>query len=161
MLGYITECDLVQADEEFPGILGFFASLTEKPLTFLDLVAAWLRRVEEGQLANAAGCVVEVAVVADQVASQLLSQEPRQGEPEARLSGQLAIEVLVSGQHARAPCRCHLRGGAPAIRRVRLATLARAAMQRRAGRGQPTERGLGDQAAHRVAPASFGRRPIR
>jgi len=39
MLGYITERDLQQADEAFPGIAQFWESLTEKPRTFLDLVS--------------------------------------------------------------------------------------------------------------------------
>jgi hypothetical protein len=44
MVGFITERHLQQADEEFPGIAGFFASLTPKPRTFLDLLLAYQRR---------------------------------------------------------------------------------------------------------------------
>ena len=39
MLGFITDSDLEQADLEFPGIARFFAELTVKPRTFLELVA--------------------------------------------------------------------------------------------------------------------------
>jgi hypothetical protein len=39
MLGYITERDLQQADESFPGIAELFESLPSKPRTFLDLLA--------------------------------------------------------------------------------------------------------------------------
>lgn len=39
MLGFITEADLRQADEVFPGIEQFFDGLTEKPRTFLELVS--------------------------------------------------------------------------------------------------------------------------
>jgi hypothetical protein len=39
MLGFITETDLGQADEVFPGIEQFFDSLAEKPRTFLELVS--------------------------------------------------------------------------------------------------------------------------
>jgi hypothetical protein len=39
MLGFITEQELVEADEAFPGIKGFFESLRRKPRTFLNLVA--------------------------------------------------------------------------------------------------------------------------
>lgn len=39
MQGFITERDLEQADEAFPGISCFFASLGDKPTTFLELVA--------------------------------------------------------------------------------------------------------------------------
>lgn len=39
MLGFITDSDLEQADLEFPGIARFFATLTVKPRTFLELVA--------------------------------------------------------------------------------------------------------------------------
>jgi hypothetical protein len=38
MQGFITERDLTQADEAFPGIARFFESLPRKPRTFLDLV---------------------------------------------------------------------------------------------------------------------------
>ena len=39
MSGFITERDLEQADQEFPGILRFFQQLPRKPRTFLDLLA--------------------------------------------------------------------------------------------------------------------------
>jgi len=39
VLGFITDADLEQADLEFPGIARFFATLTVKPRTFLELVA--------------------------------------------------------------------------------------------------------------------------
>jgi hypothetical protein len=39
MVGFITERDLGQAEREFPGITRFFAALTRKPRTFLDLVS--------------------------------------------------------------------------------------------------------------------------
>jgi hypothetical protein len=39
MVGLITERDLEQADEAFPGIVRFFESLSLKPRTFLQLVA--------------------------------------------------------------------------------------------------------------------------
>ena len=39
MVGFITERDLEQAEEAFPGIVRFFQSLARKPRTFLDLVA--------------------------------------------------------------------------------------------------------------------------
>lgn len=38
MVGLITERDLDQAEEVFPGIGRFFESLSRKPPTFLDLV---------------------------------------------------------------------------------------------------------------------------
>ena len=39
MMGFITENELSQADQEFPGIASFFATLDVKPRTFLELVA--------------------------------------------------------------------------------------------------------------------------
>jgi hypothetical protein len=39
MVGFITERDLEQAEEAFPGIQEFFRSLERKPRTFLDLVS--------------------------------------------------------------------------------------------------------------------------
>jgi hypothetical protein len=38
MVGFITERELQQADEAFPGIVRFFESLSRKPRTFLELV---------------------------------------------------------------------------------------------------------------------------
>ena len=39
MVGYITERDLEQAEQSFPGIQVYFATLTDKPRTFLELLA--------------------------------------------------------------------------------------------------------------------------
>jgi hypothetical protein len=39
MQGFITDVHLAQADEVFPGIRRFFASLANKPRTFLELVS--------------------------------------------------------------------------------------------------------------------------
>jgi hypothetical protein len=39
MVGVITERDLDQAEEAFPGIVEFFEALSEKPRTFLELVS--------------------------------------------------------------------------------------------------------------------------
>ena len=39
MLGFITDRELERAEEAFPGIGRFLASLSEKPRTFLELVA--------------------------------------------------------------------------------------------------------------------------
>ena len=41
MQGFITERDLEQADEAFPGIARFFESLSSKPKTFLELVTVF------------------------------------------------------------------------------------------------------------------------
>jgi hypothetical protein len=38
MVGFITERDLAEAEEAFPGISRFWESLTVKPRTFLELV---------------------------------------------------------------------------------------------------------------------------
>lgn len=43
MVGFITERELHQAEEAFPGILRFFEALTRKPRTFLGLVAMFER----------------------------------------------------------------------------------------------------------------------
>ena len=53
MVGFITERDLDLAEEAFPGIARFFASLPRKPRTFLDLVSMfehWCQR--RGQAAG-------------------------------------------------------------------------------------------------------------
>ena len=50
MGGFITEQDLEQAEEVFPGIVRFFDSLARKPRTFLDLVRLfehWCEPVED------------------------------------------------------------------------------------------------------------------
>jgi hypothetical protein len=39
MKGFITDRDLDQAEDAFPGIKGYFESLGDKPGTFLELVA--------------------------------------------------------------------------------------------------------------------------
>jgi hypothetical protein len=39
MVGFITDRELERAEEDFPGIGRFLASLTQKPRTFLELVA--------------------------------------------------------------------------------------------------------------------------
>ena len=39
MLGFITERDLDQAEQEFPGIGHFFETMSPKPRTFLELVS--------------------------------------------------------------------------------------------------------------------------
>ena len=39
MVGVITDQDLEQAEEVFPGIVQFFESLSHKPRTFLELVS--------------------------------------------------------------------------------------------------------------------------
>jgi hypothetical protein len=54
MQGFITERDLSQAEEAFPGICEFFAALVAKPRTFLELVALfehWCDRASEAQAA--------------------------------------------------------------------------------------------------------------
>jgi hypothetical protein len=43
MVGFITERDLDQAEEAFPGILRFFQSLARKPRTFLELMYQFQR----------------------------------------------------------------------------------------------------------------------
>jgi hypothetical protein len=49
MRGFVTERDLAQAEDAFPGISRFFASLRRKPRTFLELMALF-----EGWATNAA-----------------------------------------------------------------------------------------------------------
>ena len=41
MVGVITERDLVEAEEAFPGISRFFDALTVKPRTFLELLRSF------------------------------------------------------------------------------------------------------------------------
>jgi hypothetical protein len=55
MVGFITERHLQQAEEEFPGIAGFFAALVPKPRTFLDLLLAFQRREDGSQKSARAG----------------------------------------------------------------------------------------------------------
>jgi hypothetical protein len=45
MVGFITERELIEADEAFPGIKRFFESLRRKPRTFLNLVAMYEKLV--------------------------------------------------------------------------------------------------------------------
>jgi len=57
MVGFITERDLDQAEEAFPGICQFFDSLPRKPRTFLELVSwydHWCEPAEEVAEAAAA-----------------------------------------------------------------------------------------------------------
>jgi hypothetical protein len=46
MVGFITERELQQADDVFPGIVRFFESLARKPRTFLELVWRFQRSSE-------------------------------------------------------------------------------------------------------------------
>jgi len=45
MVGFITERELLEADEAFPGIKRFFESLRRKPRTFLNLMALYEKLV--------------------------------------------------------------------------------------------------------------------
>jgi hypothetical protein len=45
MVGFITERELIEADEAFPGIKRFFESLRRKPRTFLNLMAIYEKLV--------------------------------------------------------------------------------------------------------------------
>ena len=50
MAGFITERQLAEADQAFPGIARFFESLSRKPRTFLELMSlfeGWADRAEE------------------------------------------------------------------------------------------------------------------
>jgi len=49
MVGFITERDLEEADESFPGIAKCFESLSRKPRTFLELVAIFERWGESAE----------------------------------------------------------------------------------------------------------------
>ncbi len=44
MRGYITEMDFEECDEAFPGIVGFYRELKDKPKTFLELFWAYTHR---------------------------------------------------------------------------------------------------------------------
>jgi hypothetical protein len=46
MVGFITDRELERAEEDFPGIRRFLASLSKKPRTFLELVAKFQRWCE-------------------------------------------------------------------------------------------------------------------
>jgi hypothetical protein len=54
MVGVITERDLDQAEEAFPGIVEFFESLPDKPRTFLELVSRFEHWCEPAELRAAA-----------------------------------------------------------------------------------------------------------
>ena len=54
MIGVITERDLDQAEEAFPGIADFFESLETKPRTFLELVSRFEHWCEQAEPAGAA-----------------------------------------------------------------------------------------------------------
>ena len=57
MVGLITEQDLDQAEETFPGIRQFFAALSPKPQTFLELLARfehWLDPRSDSESSSAA-----------------------------------------------------------------------------------------------------------
>jgi hypothetical protein len=45
MRGFITERDFDQAEAEFPGIRALFEACAEKPRTFIDLLARYLREL--------------------------------------------------------------------------------------------------------------------
>jgi hypothetical protein len=47
--GFITERDRQATEEAFPGIWGFYAELTDKPCTFLELVWRYSHRYEVGE----------------------------------------------------------------------------------------------------------------
>jgi hypothetical protein len=48
MRGFITEANMDEWDDEFPGIVAFYFELVRKPRTFLELVHAFVcRRAEE------------------------------------------------------------------------------------------------------------------
>ena len=49
MKGYITDAELPEADQEFPGISEFFATLVDKPRTFLELVARYVQWCEDAR----------------------------------------------------------------------------------------------------------------
>jgi hypothetical protein len=54
MVGVITERDLAEAEEAFPGISRFFEALPVKPRTFLELVRVfqhWCQPAESPQAA--------------------------------------------------------------------------------------------------------------
>jgi len=49
MKGFITDSELGQADQVFPGIAAFFESLLDKPGTFLELVGQFQHWGERSQ----------------------------------------------------------------------------------------------------------------
>jgi hypothetical protein len=54
MVGVITERDLAQAEEAFPGISRFFEALPVKPRTFLELVRGFQRWCQPADAPRAA-----------------------------------------------------------------------------------------------------------
>jgi hypothetical protein len=56
MQGFITDSELTAADQEFPGIARFFATLAVKPRTFLELVALFDHWCGEQAVVSAPGC---------------------------------------------------------------------------------------------------------
>ena len=54
MVGVITERDLVEAEEAFPGISRFFETLPVKPRTFLELVRVFQRWCQPADAPRAA-----------------------------------------------------------------------------------------------------------
>ncbi len=54
MAGFITERQLAEAAEAFPGIVRFFESLSRKPQTFLELMALFERWCEAPDVRQAA-----------------------------------------------------------------------------------------------------------
>jgi hypothetical protein len=46
MAGFITERQLAEADQAFPGILRFYETLPSKPRTFLELMSLFQRWCE-------------------------------------------------------------------------------------------------------------------
>jgi hypothetical protein len=49
MAGFITEQQLAEADQAFPGIVRFFESLSRKPRTFLELMSLFDRWCERAR----------------------------------------------------------------------------------------------------------------
>ena len=54
MVGFITERDLDQAEEAFPGITAYFEALTTRPRTFLELVSQFEHWCEPAEMPLAA-----------------------------------------------------------------------------------------------------------
>ena len=57
MRGFITELDFDKVEQAFPGIVGYYRELKEKPCTFLELLWGFTHRECQG------GQVVQVAPV--------------------------------------------------------------------------------------------------
>ena len=54
MVGFITERDLKDAEEVFPGILRFYESLAHKPRSFLELMSRFEHRCDAAEAAREA-----------------------------------------------------------------------------------------------------------